>query len=179
MPRKQLAIPKQLHPPDSQLAESGSRETTRQEEISTHSTNVDVGVGGADSDLLPISRQDDTNPSHPHVCGDCGKSFSRNTNLTRHKLTHQPRKDRSRFNCPQCEKYFMHDHHLTRHLISHLTGEDAEKAKFHCDFPGCEKSFSDTQRLRRHKEIHERGGFRCKRSRKCTVLCQTKTRGTL
>ena len=51
-----------------------------------------------------------------HMCGHCGKNFTKSENLKKHiKTTHEILKE---FNCDSCEKSFSQAGHLRRHLKS-------------------------------------------------------------
>jgi uncharacterized Zn-finger protein len=83
-------------------------------------------------------------------CPDCGKEFSNQSALSKHKLTHS---DERKFVCNQCAKAFKRQDHLNGHLLTHRS-----KKPYECDVEGCEKTYCDARSLRRHKENHHPPG---------------------
>lgn len=107
--------------------------------------------------VLPMSLSTDGYPvkkrriknSGPPVrpqCSECGKDFSNQSALSKHKLTHS---DERRFVCHLCQKAFKRQDHLNGHMLTHR-----DKKPFECDVEGCEKTYCDARSLRRHKENH-------------------------
>lgn len=84
-------------------------------------------------------------PARP-TCAECGKDFSNQSALSKHKLTHS---DERKFVCPLCGKSFKRMDHLNGHLFTHR-----EKKPYQCDFKNCEKTYCDARSLKRHKENH-------------------------
>jgi len=84
-------------------------------------------------------------PPRPR-CNECGKDFSNQSALSKHKLTHS---DVRRFSCQLCGKAFKRQDHLNGHMLTHR-----DKKPYECDVEGCEKTYCDARSLRRHKENH-------------------------
>lgn len=84
-------------------------------------------------------------PARPQ-CAECGKDFSNQSALSKHKLTHS---DERKFVCPLCGKSFKRMDHLNGHLFTHR-----EKKPYQCDYKNCEKTYCDARSLKRHKENH-------------------------
>ncbi|ELW66834.1 Zinc finger protein 672 [Tupaia chinensis] len=80
-----------------------------------------------------------------HRCGVCGKSFGKNSTLTRHLQTHSGEKP---FKCPECGKGFLESATLVRHQRTH-TGEKP----YACG--DCGRRFSESSTLLRHQRSHQ------------------------
>ena len=81
-------------------------------------------------------------------CPQCGKSFSKKTNMTNHiKSQHEEKK----FKCTICDKLFKRKDHLQVHKVVH-----SEERKFNCNV--CSVSFRRRQDLKDHErtETHEK-----------------------
>lgn len=94
----------------------------------------------------PTRKKRKNGPPVRPACGDCGKEFSNQSALSKHKLTHS---DERKFVCNQCSKAFKRQDHLNGHLLTHRS-----KKPYECDVEGCEKTYCDARSLRRHKENH-------------------------
>ena len=71
------------------------------------------------------------------VCHECGKDFSNQSALSKHKLTHS---DERRFSCQLCGKSFKRQDHLNGHMLTHR-----DKKPYECDVDGCEKTYCDAR----------------------------------
>lgn len=97
-----------------------------------------------------------------YKCSVCEKSFSRQTHVKRHFLTHSAIKPHK---CSYCEKSFARNDHLAKHETTH-----SKTKPFHCD--QCNKTFSRPENLKLHQKRHEvpthkRKLFGCDRCGKC------------
>ncbi|XP_056386987.1 zinc finger protein 271-like isoform X2 [Hyla sarda] len=77
-------------------------------------------------------------------CSECGKCFTRKSNLFRHVLLHP---GQGPYVCEKCGKFYTQKVHLLEHQVVH-TGEKA----FSCD--ECGKCFMQRAVLERHERIH-------------------------
>ncbi|KAM5140548.1 uncharacterized protein ACMZJ9_014419 [Mantella aurantiaca] len=94
----------------------------------------------------------------PYSCPQCGKSYTKKSNLVEHISAHNGEKLHP---CPECGKFFTQKSYLGQHLKIH-TGEKP----YSC--PQCGKSFTHKTNLAEHKKIHtgERP-FSCSECGKC------------
>lgn len=80
-----------------------------------------------------------------YKCSVCDKTFSRQTHVKRHQLTHSSIKP---YKCSKCDKAFVRNDHLLKHETTH-----SEARPFSCDL--CSKTFARDENLKLHKQRHQ------------------------
>uniref|UniRef100_A0A452FQI5 Zinc finger protein 677 n=1 Tax=Capra hircus TaxID=9925 RepID=A0A452FQI5_CAPHI len=94
--------------------------------------------------VLPTQHRRTHTEEKSYNCNDCGKAFSKSSNLRNHKRIHSGQKP---YKCNVCGKAFNQGSNLTTHQRVH-TGEKPYK----CDV--CGKVFSRNSHLENHQRMH-------------------------
>ncbi|KAJ2881371.1 hypothetical protein H4R27_004131 [Coemansia aciculifera] len=98
------------------------------------------------SDSGSLRQQTSEEPAKKRMfyCDICNHGFSRQYNLDKHKLTHDPKSKAARpFACMHCSRTFTRKHDLTRHQVLH-DASDAIKCTL------CSRAFARQDVLERH-----------------------------
>ena len=80
-------------------------------------------------------------------CKECGKMFTTEMNLERHKQLHL---NQEKLNCKKCDKKFMTEKGLTQHMTKHIEPVS-------CNV--CDKQFSSQDYLDQHMAVHNKGRY--------------------
>ncbi|VCX31225.1 unnamed protein product, partial [Gulo gulo] len=91
--------------------------------------------------LLPAQYRRAYSRGKSYKCNDCGKAFSKSSNLMSHERIHSGQRP---YKCNECGKAFTERSHLTQHKKIH-TGEKPYKCK------ECGKAFNQCSNLTRHQ----------------------------
>lgn len=103
-----------------------------------------VGKRGLSSRLQRLGHQATRSAKKPYKCDDCGKSFTWNSELKRHKRVHTGERP---YTCGECGNCFGRQSTLKLHQRIH-TGEKP----YQCS--QCGKSFRQSSNLHQHHRLH-------------------------
>jgi len=93
-------------------------------------------------DLNPSPKKSRTETSDDFKCLECNQTFTHQTSLKRHLLTHD-----QKFRCLQCDKPFTNSRNLKRHMRLH--SGDQRKCYL------CDECFSTVAALQAHRRQHK------------------------
>ena len=85
----------------------------------------------------------------PHLCEQCGKTFAHQSSLKCHMLTHTGERPHQ---CEQCGKTFVRQSYLTAHMLTHSQGK-----MYKCI---CKRSFSCLHSLKAHSTLLKKSDTR-------------------
>ncbi|KAM4642393.1 uncharacterized protein O3C94_016730 [Discoglossus pictus] len=153
------ALPTSLSSPDCVMEDfSVSHSNLDANQImKTTNINLDVSVVTHKEDIHSEKRSHDFS-ERAYTCSDCGKYFSKSSNLIAHKRTHTGERP---FACSDCGKCFRRASHLEGHKKTH-TGE----RPYACS--ECGKCYIQISNLIEHKKTHTgEKPFACSECGKC------------
>lgn len=123
---------------------AGSRRKSRGRPTSIESQRDPLGRQSSTSSLGANTSYDGDGEERTYDCDICGKQFSHNDRLRRHRKIHTTEKP---YKCDICGKGFKEKCNLKHHRYIH-TGEKPYK----CDT--CGKSFNQRSSLKTHQKVH-------------------------
>ncbi|KAK4292171.1 hypothetical protein Pmani_035036 [Petrolisthes manimaculis] len=93
------------------------------------------------------SQHSEVSEARPYMCeeAECGRTFCRNEELTRHLRIHSGHRP---FKCQECGRGFVRRDHLTKHLRTHLPSH--AKRTYTCPLHACPHRYTRSDALTRH-----------------------------
>lgn len=109
-------------------------------------------------------------PKTKHVCDQCGRSYTNQSNLLKHKRIKHPSMSLPLFKCIACDKGYNTEAWLERHIASKhkkkkkkQRNDDDDEKKYECS--KCPKVFNTKFNLQRHEAgVHEIDKWKFKES---------------
>ncbi|XP_021961651.2 zinc finger protein 724-like [Folsomia candida] len=111
-----------------------------------------------------------THPTEkPHKCSTCGRSFTHNSGMRLHEMTHLEKSVRDVFQCDVCPQTFFGRSEQQRHI------RRVHENQRNCPCTVCDKRFSNSYHLKRHVEaVHETDKERIHACDKCWYRSHSK-----